>query len=704
MTHLKIEQNNGIIEEVSSAVIDKLYDIVHSGNLDNTSNLIGRLHASATYQDYIDYLEDTFKINGVKQLIIDANKKYISFADPVVRDYWANSSYGDGVGIDSVIANTVQNLPQQAFYNNTSLETFDELGQFTNCTAIYLQCFRGCSNLKSIDLSNITILGPGVFQNCSSLGSTNNGILNIPKLSGFQNNDGGGIFQACTSLVEINLGSQVEDSNKITSVPSFLGCSNLEKVTGLKMVTTIPTCYFYGCAKLEQLDLTSNLTTLNRGAFSGCKKLKCVDLSNVTTLDYTELFTECEELIDLTTNDPTQASSSAATYTFNQQSEIPGQVFQKCKLTNKSFNFPNTISIGRYAFLQSGIVGVSAPNATNVGDRTFANCSNLTTVNLPNLTSIDVYGFNSCTSLTTFNGNNVTSVGNLAFQGCSNLTTVTLNNTVTIGNNAFYNLTNLIQIFDPNETSANITFSGSGSQAFQDCSNLVFPQTITISSNSTNSNIDGGWLFRAFQNTTLHDVILDASVKGASQNAFANTYLTSITAPYLQSIGGFAFARTNATVIELPSVTNYCQAYNVNRAGMFSNCPNLQKVVLGHIPYIERNSDFGTGSDAWFYNTPNIKIFDVGDSITSYSCNGMGGIFRGCNGSLEKFIIRNTTVPDLDISRVITQTAANIITNFGGSSVRIYVPDSALNDYKTATNWSIIASYIYPLSDIEPTT
>jgi hypothetical protein len=34
MTHLKIEQNSGIIEEVSSDVIKKLYDVVHSGNLD----------------------------------------------------------------------------------------------------------------------------------------------------------------------------------------------------------------------------------------------------------------------------------------------------------------------------------------------------------------------------------------------------------------------------------------------------------------------------------------------------------------------------------------------------------------------------------------------------------------------------------------------------------------------------------------------
>lgn len=87
MTHLRIEQNNGIIEEVSSEVIEKLYNIVHNSTLDNTSNLVGRLHTSATYQDYIDYLEDTFKVNGVKQLIIDAAKIYIHFNDPAVESY-----------------------------------------------------------------------------------------------------------------------------------------------------------------------------------------------------------------------------------------------------------------------------------------------------------------------------------------------------------------------------------------------------------------------------------------------------------------------------------------------------------------------------------------------------------------------------------------------------------------------------------------
>jgi hypothetical protein len=34
MTHLKIEQNNSAIEQVSSAVITKLYELATSGDLD----------------------------------------------------------------------------------------------------------------------------------------------------------------------------------------------------------------------------------------------------------------------------------------------------------------------------------------------------------------------------------------------------------------------------------------------------------------------------------------------------------------------------------------------------------------------------------------------------------------------------------------------------------------------------------------------
>ena len=55
MTHLRIEQNN-IQENVSSAVIEKLYQLAISGDLDASSNLAGNLYTTATYQEYINAL------------------------------------------------------------------------------------------------------------------------------------------------------------------------------------------------------------------------------------------------------------------------------------------------------------------------------------------------------------------------------------------------------------------------------------------------------------------------------------------------------------------------------------------------------------------------------------------------------------------------------------------------------------------------
>jgi len=83
MTHLRIEQNNGIIEEVSSSVITKLYELAISGTLDNTSQFKGRLHVDITYQDYIDYLTDRTKYL-TEDLYITASDTYIRFADPEV--------------------------------------------------------------------------------------------------------------------------------------------------------------------------------------------------------------------------------------------------------------------------------------------------------------------------------------------------------------------------------------------------------------------------------------------------------------------------------------------------------------------------------------------------------------------------------------------------------------------------------------------
>ena len=137
MTHLRIEQNN-IQENVSSAVIKKLYELATSGDLDQSSNLAGNIHTTGTYQEYIDVLCKTQQNpNGMfPDLTISYNKLYYKFNDPVFQQVCAQN-WGDGVGItQSEFANITDTnnynwIPTQIL-NNTSIKDLTELQYFTN--------------------------------------------------------------------------------------------------------------------------------------------------------------------------------------------------------------------------------------------------------------------------------------------------------------------------------------------------------------------------------------------------------------------------------------------------------------------------------------------------------------------------------------------------------------------------------------------
>lgn len=599
MTHLYIEQNTGQTEEVNASIISKLYELASSGDLDNTSDLKGRLHSSTGRDVHINYLNNNFS-----DLYVSADDVYITFADPEV-DRVLSTFWGDGNGVTAAQMATHTNLGfsstdlvtgKRPFLDNTNITSFNELGNFPSIKKIGNdQTFCGATNLTSIDLSNMEEIG---FQAFRGAGIT--GVLNLPSLVKLVDRN---IFTECVNITEVNFGPNFIS---LGSNCQFEQCTNLNKVTGLSNITSMPKYLFRNCSSLTSVDFDwSKITSIGETAFGGCSSLVLNNLS-----------------------------------------------------------IPNLESLGPYCFSNTKITSVNnLGSITEIPNYCFRGCTDLTSVTLPQ----------------TFTG----FLGIGAFNGCTSLTTI--NN---LGNS--------------------ISIEKTGEYIFNGCSNLVFPQTLTITSQvPLTNNMNDNWLREAFQGCNIHEIILDSSVKGISRLAFKNSTLTTLTAPGVKYLGQECFMNCLIAEVNLPSVIGHIASSGNNPYNYFTDCPNLTKVVLGKWNMLQ---GYVTDSDrdrGWFRGTTtNLNTFDVGDVITEIRINKRSGVFANSSSLLQKFIIRNTTVPTLTKTQSpnTEYTEQEIINCFGGSQVKIYVPDSAVNDYKTANIWSQIASYIYPLSDIEPTT
>ena len=256
MTHLRIEQNN-IPEVVTSNVIHKLYEtakaIIDAEAANDVQesqvSLKGNLQVSKAYGDEIDWLETKFP-----DLHITASARYIRFQDSAVESLLANR-YGDGTGLTATQAALIQNF-NSIFGNNTSIEYFEELSQFQNITEINENNrFNSCTNLKRIDLSNITkISGSNGYQRWN--------------------------FESCTNLEDVG------DTSNCTyfGYMAFNNCSKLSSVD-LSSAVYIGTGAFYNCSKLEFSNLPTSITYVGESAFMGVKKLPTViNLPNLTAL------------------------------------------------------------------------------------------------------------------------------------------------------------------------------------------------------------------------------------------------------------------------------------------------------------------------------------------------------------------------------------------------------------------------------------
>lgn len=428
MTHLRIEQNNGVIEEVSSSVITKLYEIAHAG-LDVSSNLQGRLHTSVAYRHEIQYLTGTYP-----NLYISADNYAIPFEDPNMVTY-LNSI---GVGSNGTVTEAQAAAATVAANSkNTEVTKFNELKYFTNIT----QSSGGWTGTsgKCINFVNWTALEEVDISNFTSLGHVHGSAWDDT-------------FVNCTAL------KTVTASDKLTQIGhnAFFGCTNLEHITGLSGTIQISSNAFYNCSKLPDEDIANvefepayNGTTLmGVEAFAGTNFTEITLSSNTTSIP-SKCFNGCSNLETLTglqnvTNYGAQCFYNCTKFTgpidFTNVTTIGDLAFCGCSNFQGQLNFPSLTNLGSKVFWGCGASQINIPdNITYYGESLFRQ-SGITSFIIPDtVTGVSAAVFMDCKSLqSVVVGSGLIKIGDSMFYGCTSLSSITIKEGVQkIGGSAF---------------------------------------------------------------------------------------------------------------------------------------------------------------------------------------------------------------------------------------------------------------------------
>ena len=255
-----------------------------------------------------------------------------------------------------------------------------------------------------------------------------------------------------------------------------------------------------------------------------------------------------------------------------------------------------------------------------------------------NVTSIGYDAFCICSDLTSVViPNSVTSIGSGAFNSCSSLTSVVIPNSVTsIEGRAYDGCSSLTSVEIPNSVTR-IDVS-----VFSGCSSLT---SITVADDNPNydSREDCNAIIETVSNTLIagcQNTVIPNSVTSIEERAFSGCYsLTSIEIPNsVTSIGYAAFEGCfSLASVEIPNGVERIENWT------FGNCSSLTSVVIP-------NSMARIG-DMAFYNCSSLA------TVTCYA----------------------EDVPEF--------VGSSVFANVPQNEATLYVPASALEDYKAADQW-----------------
>ncbi len=400
---------------------------------------------------------------------------------------------------DVTIPDSVNTIGNRAFYGCSELQSIifgdhlASLGEsaFAFCpslalvelskgtTNIGVRAFYECSGLQNMAIpANVSSIGEGAFSRCTSLKQfsvetnsntfiTHNGVLfsnSQTSLVAYPGARGGAYaigtnvhticasaFMFCSKMDSITIPNSVTNidydafrdcSFNTVSIPNsvshigrgaFSGCLNLSILILPDSISQIEQYAFSSCYSLRSVTVPPSVTNIAHGAFSDCPSLEEIYfLGDAPTLGY-DVFLHSPVTVHY------QPHSTGWGATFGDRPAVPW--LPQVPYTYITIN--GTIFITSYTGFGGSVAvpaTISGLPVTQIGDRTFASCTNLSSLVVPG---------------------SVTNIGDGAFLGCSSLAAVYfLGTPPATGPNAFYGDTDTAIYYMPGAAGWGSSFSG----------------------------------------------------------------------------------------------------------------------------------------------------------------------------------------------------------------------------------------------------
>ena len=274
------------------------------------------------------------------------------------------------------------------------------------------------------------------------------------------------IAQYATANVNVSAPSKnyIVESAEYDPTATYSGSFNATKmVKGANIPNGFTSCSFQNYTELEFVNLPNSITSLGYNAFSNCSKLKrigsnndgeCIIPNTVTTIGESAFATYGSDIHSL-------SIGSGVTSIFEATNTNPFQMFALNSVTvdsqNSTYDSRNNCNAIIKTSTNNLLLGCNStviPNTvTEIGDKAFQYCDDLTTINVPDsVTKINNYAFSipsykrKLTDIVI--GTGITFIGQTAFGSDSSLFSSQVNITIkattppSTGINLFKNLSN----------------------------------------------------------------------------------------------------------------------------------------------------------------------------------------------------------------------------------------------------------------------